>query len=96
MDERLADRRVNWANRRREFFYVSPAEAKRHLVELAGELLEYVDEPEALEFRQSMNHARSIDAAIPDATDGRQGAAAAGEREPTPIRYPVEDRAQVG
>jgi hypothetical protein len=45
---------------------VSPAEAKKHLVELAGELLEYVDEPEALEFRQSINHARNIDAATPE------------------------------
>jgi uncharacterized small protein (DUF1192 family) len=68
MHQRLADRRVNWVNKRREFFYVSPAEAKHHLVELAGELLEYVDEPEALEFRQSINRARDTDAAIPSDT----------------------------
>lgn len=55
MHERLADRRVNWVNKRREFFYVTPAEAKTHLLDLAGELLEYVDAPEALEFRQSQN-----------------------------------------
>jgi hypothetical protein len=78
MHQRLADRRVNWVNKRREFFYVSPAEAKHHLVELAGELLEYVDEAEALEFRQSMNHAREIDAAIPSDTPE-------GETEPQPI-----------
>jgi hypothetical protein len=58
MHQRLADRRVNWVNRRREFFYVTPAEAKEHLLALAGEILEYVDEPEALEYRQSVNQAR--------------------------------------
>jgi seryl-tRNA synthetase len=78
MHQRLAGRRVNWVNKRREFFYVSPAEAKHHLVELAGELLEYVDEPEALEFRQSMNQARNTDATMPnDPPDG--------DSEPQPI-----------
>lgn len=72
MHQRLADRRVNWVNKRREFFYVSPSEAKEHLVELAGELLEYVDEPEALEFRQSTNHARTIAGAPPE--DGPKSA----------------------
>jgi hypothetical protein len=57
---RLADRRVNWVNKRREFFYATPAEAKHHLIELAGELLEYTDEPEALEYRQSVNHAKAL------------------------------------
>lgn len=60
MHARLADRRVNWVNRRREFFYVSPGEAKQHLLELAGELLEYTDEPEAVEYRQSLNHAKAL------------------------------------
>jgi hypothetical protein len=60
MHDHLAERRVNWVNKRREFFYVSPAEAKKALLELAGELLEYVDEPEALEFRQSVNHVRAL------------------------------------
>lgn len=66
MHERLADRRVNWVNKRREFFYVSPAEAKQHLIDLAGELLEYADEAEALEFRQSLNHARNLGATTPE------------------------------
>jgi hypothetical protein len=41
-------------NLRREFFLATPAEAKRHLSELAGELLSFQDIAEALEFRQSM------------------------------------------
>lgn len=52
LHERLADRRVNQVNLRREFFYATPAEVKTHLEELTGELLQYDELPEALEFRQ--------------------------------------------
>jgi uncharacterized small protein (DUF1192 family) len=58
MHSRLADRRVNRVNKRREFFYVTPSEAKTHLVALAGDLLEYVEAPEAVEYRQSLNEAQ--------------------------------------
>lgn len=54
MHARLATSRVNSVNRRREFFRATPAEAKRHLSELAGELLEFNELPEALEYRQSL------------------------------------------
>ncbi|MDM0015094.1 DUF4041 domain-containing protein [Variovorax sp. J22P168] len=53
MHARLGERRVNAVNRRREFFRATPLEAKLHLSALAGELLEFEDIPEALEFRQS-------------------------------------------
>jgi uncharacterized small protein (DUF1192 family) len=69
MHERLADKRVNWVNRRREFFYVSPSEAKEHLLELAGELLEYTDAAEAIEYRQSLNHARALAAGQVDSAE---------------------------
>ena len=49
---RLASARVNIVNRRREFFRVTPLEVKVHLSELAGELLEFRETPEALEYRQ--------------------------------------------
>jgi len=49
---RLASARVNIVNRRREFFRVTPVEIKVHLSELAGELLEFRETPEALEYRQ--------------------------------------------
>jgi hypothetical protein len=58
MHTRLADRRVNLINQRREFFYATPAEAKRHLMELTGNLLQYEEVPEALEYRQSLTQAR--------------------------------------
>lgn len=53
LHERLADRRVNRVNNRREFFYATPHEVKAHLLELTGELLQYDELAEALEFRQS-------------------------------------------
>lgn len=57
MHQRLADKRVNRVNLRREFFYVTPVEAKKHLMDLTGELLSFDEEPEALEFHQSMHAA---------------------------------------
>ena len=57
MHVRLADRRVNRVNKRREFFYATPGEAKAHLVSLSADLLEYTEVPEAVEYRQSVNEA---------------------------------------
>lgn len=54
MHQRLSQLRVNLVNRRREFFRATPAEVKAHLGELAGELLEFQEEPEALEYRQTL------------------------------------------
>lgn len=53
MHARLSGRRVNQVNHRREFFYATPSEAKQHLMELTGSLLQYEEMPEALEYRQS-------------------------------------------
>lgn len=55
MHQRLADRRVNRVNMRREFFYATPAEAKDLLMQLTGDLLQFDEDPEALEFHQSQN-----------------------------------------
>jgi hypothetical protein len=60
MHQRLADRRVNRVNLRREFFYAKPQEVKQHLKELAGELLQFEELPEALEYRQSIAAARLL------------------------------------
>lgn len=48
----LSERRVNRINLRREFFYATRAEVHALLAKHAGEILEYVTEPEALEYRQ--------------------------------------------
>ncbi|MDX6586043.1 MAG: hypothetical protein QOI31_516 [Solirubrobacterales bacterium] len=59
LHKRLAARRVNRVNNRREFFYATPNEVKALLLELTGELLQYEELPEALEFRQSQTLAAS-------------------------------------
>ena len=57
MHRRLADRRVNRVNLRREFFYATPAEVRDLLADVAGDLLEYTDSAEAFEYHQSVNDA---------------------------------------
>jgi hypothetical protein len=54
MHELLAQSRVNRVNRRREFFQATPLEVKGYLAQLAGELLQFQDVPDALEYRQSL------------------------------------------
>ena len=53
MHRRFAERRVNQVNLRREFFYATPVEALEQLRDLTGEVLEFTEIPEALEYRQS-------------------------------------------
>jgi len=57
LHERLADRRVNLVNRRREFFYATPQDIRDHLKDLKGDLLEFEEVPEAIEYRQSLTQA---------------------------------------
>jgi hypothetical protein len=54
MHQRLAAHRVNRVNLRREFFKVTPHDAKAQLTELTGELLQFTDTPEAVEYRESL------------------------------------------
>jgi hypothetical protein len=54
LHQRLANKRVNLVNPRREFFHATPDEVKTLLAELAGDLLHFEDFPEALEYRQSL------------------------------------------
>ena len=50
------DRRVNWANDRREFFFASPTEVRDVLVAKTGNLLEFVEQPESIEYLQSVRY----------------------------------------
>jgi len=59
MHQRLADRRVNKVNLRREFFYATPTEAREHLAALTGDLLSFDEQPEATEYHQSHDDART-------------------------------------
>lgn len=57
----FSDSRINRVNLHREFFRVSPEEVKGRLQEFAGELLHFVDEPEAVEWRQSQGAAAEFE-----------------------------------
>jgi hypothetical protein len=57
LHQRLAHKRVNRVNLRREFFYATPSEVKALLGEVAGALLHFEDLPEALEYHQSLTAA---------------------------------------
>lgn len=50
----FADRRVNVVNERREFFFATPAQVRDVLLEKAGGLLQFTEEPGAPEYFQSL------------------------------------------
>lgn len=54
LHQQFAHKKVNLVNQRREFFEVSPLEVKEALLQIAqGALLEFVEEPEAAQYRES-------------------------------------------
>jgi hypothetical protein len=52
----FVSRRVNLVNQRREFFFATPSEVRAVLLEKAGGLLEFHENPEAPEYFQSVGH----------------------------------------
>ncbi|GAA3745082.1 exonuclease VII large subunit [Spinactinospora alkalitolerans] len=70
MHRRLADRRVNRVNHRREFFRATPAEVRDLLASVAGDLLQYDETPEAAEYRQSITEADAPEQAPAAASGG--------------------------
>lgn len=60
LHKHFAEKRVNWINNRREFFFATPEEVRVVLAERVGGMLEYADEPEALEYRQSKSSWPSV------------------------------------
>jgi hypothetical protein len=56
LHEHFATRRMNWANNRKEFFFVSPAEVRSVLIEKVGNLLEFVEHCESTEYYQSVRY----------------------------------------
>lgn len=51
----FASRALNQANSRKEFFFATPAEVREVLVEKVGSMLEFTEDAEAMEYRQSVN-----------------------------------------
>jgi hypothetical protein len=56
LHQAFASHRVNHVNLRREFFFATPAEVRTVLAEKIGNLLEFVDEPEATQYLQSKGY----------------------------------------
>lgn len=67
LHQRFADRRVNMVNPRREFFRATPAEVKDAFASLTGDILEFTELAEAVEYRQSLT-------ALPTTAPGRDQA----------------------
>jgi Domain of unknown function (DUF4041)/T5orf172 domain/Protein of unknown function (DUF2510) len=55
LHHQLSGRRLNLVNLRREFFRARPAEVRDILTRLDSSIVEWIDEPEALEWRQSQS-----------------------------------------
>jgi hypothetical protein len=63
LHHQFAERRLNLVNARREFFRARPSEVRDILTRLDASIVEWVDEPEALEWRQSQQTRREHTAA---------------------------------
>lgn len=70
LHSQLAAVRVNSVNLRREFFRARPLDVKTLLAELAGDLLEFHDVPEALEYRQCLASAPVTSGTMTSQLDG--------------------------
>jgi hypothetical protein len=67
----FADRRVNLVNLRREFFRVTPGEVRDVLLRHQGSIIEWIDDPEAAEWRQSETSRRQPETSTSQPTPGR-------------------------
>jgi Domain of unknown function (DUF4041)/Meiotically up-regulated gene 113 len=56
LHQQFAERRVNWANARKEFFFATPAEVRDVLIKKTGNLLDFVEQPVSTEFVQSIRY----------------------------------------
>lgn len=50
----FADKRINLVNSKREFFAVSPSDVKAALLNISGSLVEFVEEPAAEQYRETV------------------------------------------
>lgn len=66
LHQHFADRRMNWANMRREFFFATPAQVRAVLAEKVGNLLEFTERAESIEYLQSVHYWSAIAGARPD------------------------------
>ena len=56
LHQHFAERRVNHANARKEFFFASPSEVREVLISKVGNLLEFTEHAESTEYLQSLRY----------------------------------------
>jgi hypothetical protein len=56
LHEHFSNRRMNWVNSRREFFFATPSEVREALAEKVGNLLDFSEHAESIEYLQSVNY----------------------------------------
>ena len=56
LHQHFSDRRVNWVNMRREFFFATAAEVRAVLAKKLGNLLEFTEHAESTEYLQSVHY----------------------------------------
>lgn len=56
LHQHFAAQRVNHANLRKEFFFASPGEVRVALMSKVGNLLEFVEHPESVEYLESLRY----------------------------------------
>jgi hypothetical protein len=61
MHQHFSDRAVNMANRRKEFLFATPAEAREALIDRVGNLLEFTENADATEYLQSIRYWPQLD-----------------------------------
>jgi len=61
LHQHFAERSVNMANRRKEFFFATPAEVREALIDKVGHLLEFTENAEATEYLQSIRYWPQLD-----------------------------------
>jgi len=61
LHQHFSERAVNMANRRKEFFFATPAEVREALVDKVGNLLEFTENAEAAEYLQSIRYWPQLD-----------------------------------
>lgn len=61
LHQHFAERAVNMANRRKEFFFATPAAVREALIDKVGNLLEFTENAEATEYLQSIRYWPQLD-----------------------------------
>ena len=74
LHEHFSTRRVNWVNDRKEFFFATPSEVRSALTVKVGNLLEFADRAESIEYLESVRYwPEHVQPPLPESSGGRRG-----------------------